>query len=387
MQSLVIALSVLMSQVPESAAPAEEVKAAPVEQAKAAPAQVVPEVSKPMLETPWWQRVTVNGFARVGLFYNVPLREDQLVGGNGGFRLADFRIGAEFHPVDSFSVTASVELAAPLGNDADPVAGRRIVELRDAYATYAAHDLLNVRVGQMRPGYYAELLQSDPSVPFISRSVLANGINPPDGYTRPALAPDRQLGVQIFSKRVGAELGFKYSLGVFNGNGMNQLFNDNNAVEPVARVEVDYQQHITLGVNALYNVRTEGVRPNRLSSNQFGYGADLQAHGYGFSGLVGFLGRNTSFSYAGLQPENAYGALGQVRYFHEDTGLEGAVRLAWYEPSTAQVQDQLVELAVMVGWKPFKLPFRVMAQYTHREEEKGVAFPNDSVDVMLHAVW
>jgi hypothetical protein len=384
MTTIALALAVLLSQAPESSA-----VDAPQPQPAKVTEKAAPEAgAKPVaMNPPWWQRVSVNGFARVGVFYNFPLREDQLVGGNGGFRLADFRLGADFHPVESFAVTASVELAAPVGNDADPLSGRKTVELRDAYATYVVCSGFNIRVGQMRPPYYAELLLSDGAIPFVNRSVLASGLTPPDGYFRAPLAPDRQLGLQLFSKRLGGDLGLRYAVGVFNGNGMNQLFNDNNAPEPVARVEVDWKEHVTLGLNALYNVRTEGVRPNRLSSNQFGYGVDVEAHGYGLSGLVGLLGRSTSFSYAGLAPEGALGVLGQVRYSHQPTGLEVAARVAWYEPSTAQVQDQLIEVAGMVGWKPFKLPFRVLAQYTHRAEEQGVTFGNDSVDVLLHAVW
>ena len=44
-------------------------------------------------------------------------------------------------------------------------------------------------------------------------------------------------------------------------------------------------------------------------------------------------------------------------------------------------------VAAMVGWRPFKLPFRVLVQYTHRNEEAGASYANDSVDAMLHAVW
>jgi hypothetical protein len=218
--------------------------------------------------------------------------------------------------------------------------------------------------------------------------VLANGFNPPDAFgPRNYLAPDRQLGLQIFSKRIGSTLGVKYAVGVFNGNGQNQLFNDNNSVQPVARVELDVNQIVTLGLNGYYNQRTEGVRPNRLTTNQVAYGADLAASYKGFSALAGFLGKSSTYSYGGLPPDSSFGGMAQVRYFHEDTGLEGAVRGAFYEPSTAQLEDQVIEIAAMVGWRPFKLPFRVLAQYTHREEEKAASYPNDSVDVMLHAVW
>jgi hypothetical protein len=231
------------------------------------------------------------------------------------------------------------------------------------------------------------MLLSDGAIPFVSRSILAGGLAPPEGYGARALAPDRQIGVQVHSKRLGGTLGVRYALGVFNGNGQNQLFNDNNSPMPVGRVELDVKEHVTLGLNASWNARSDGVRPVRLTTSQLSYGADLEAHGYGVSGLVAFLGKSSSFNYAGLQPEMAMGVLGQLRYFHEPTGLEAAARVAWYEPSSAIPDDQLIEIAAMVAWRPFQLPFRVLAQYTHREEQRAVAYPNDSVDMMLHAVW
>jgi len=336
---------------------------------------------------PWWHRITLSGFARLGVFYTFPFTDEELVGGHGGFRVADFRLSAEFRPIDDVTTYASVELSAPVADLNDPLVGARIVSLRDAWVQYQVCSGFIIRAGQFRPPYYAEMLLSDGAIPFVSRSVLAGGLLPPEGYPTKPLAPDRQIGLQVHSKRLGGTFGFRYALGVFNGNGLNQLFNDNNAPMPVGRVEFDFKEHLTLGLNAYWNARTEGTRPNRLTTYQLAYGADLEAHGYGFSGLVAFLGKSSTFNYEGLQPEGALGVMGQLRYFHEGTGLEGAARFTWYEPSTAQLDDQLIEIAAMVAWRPFELPFRVLLQYTHREEERPVSYPNDSVDVMLHAVW
>lgn len=337
---------------------------------------------------PWWSRVAISGFARVGVFYNFPFRDEQLVGGNGGFRLADFRLNAEFKPVDKFTVYASIELSAPLANANDPLTGTRIVALRDAWAQYEVAPALIIRAGQYRPPYYAEMLMSTASMPFVNRSVIGDGVAPPEAYGTRALALDRQVGLQVSSKRLGGEtFGFRYAVGIFNGNGPNVLFNDNNSPMGVGRVELDLMQHVTLGVNAFYNVRAEGTRPTRLYTNQLGYGADVEAKFGGFSALAAFLGRNSTFNYAGLAPESGMGVMGQVRYFHEATGLEAALRFAWFEPSSAQLDDQLTELAAMVAWRPFELPFRVLVQYTHRGEESQVSYPNDSVDLLLHAVW
>lgn len=340
-------------------------------------------------ETPWWQKVTLTGFARVGVYYTLPAQEEQLVGGNGGFRMSDFRFGLDFRPLDKLTIVSSVEFAAPWVEPADPLTGRRIVDLRDAYVQYDVASFLHVRVGQFRPPYYAEMLQSDGSVAFISRSVLASGLNPPDGYgPRNALAPDRQLGLQVASERLGNDtIGFKYAVGVFNGNGQNQLFNDNNSVQPVARLEVDFMKHVTLGLNGYYNQRSDGVRPNRLSANQLAYGADVSATGFGVTALVAVLGKSINYSYAGLVNDSALGALAQVRYLHSDSGLEVGVRGAFYEPSAAQSDDQVTELVGMLGWRPFELPFRLVLQYTHRIEEARASYSNNSVDAMLHAVW
>ena len=384
--SLALVLSLALAQTPAEAAPE------PVQE-KDVPAAVTPETAPapaaaPEVQIPWYQKFTLTGFARVGVFYTFPFQDQQLVGSNGGFRVADFRLGLEFRPVDKFTVYTSIELAAPLVDANDPLTGRRVVDVRDAYVQYDIARFFQIRAGQFRPPYYAEMLQSDGAIPFVSRSVLAGGLTPPEGYgPRTGLAPDRQVGVQVGSTRLGDRFGFKYAVGVFNGNGLNHLFNDNNAVTPVARVELDISQRVTLGLNGYYNSRTDGARPNQLTTNQLSYGADISAGHMGFSGLLAFLGKSSSYSYAGLPTDSSLGALAQVRYLNTPTGLEAAARFAFFEPSNAQTDDQVVEVAAMVGWRPFELPFRILVQYTHRNEEARATYSNDSVDAMIHAVW
>lgn len=391
--SLVLVLSLALAQTspgattePAAAPPAASGEATPPAAETPKAVAVVPVA---VAETPWWQRVTLNGFARLGIFYTFPFQDQQLTGSNGGFRVADFRLGLDFHPVEKLTIYTSIELAAPLVDPNDPTNGRRIVDVRDAYVHYAATKWLQFRIGQFRPPYYAEMLQSDGAVSFVSRSILAGGLNPPEGFgPRTPLAPDRQVGAQISSERLGTEaIGFKYAIAVTNGNGLNHLFNDNNGVAPYGRIELDVFQKVTLGVNGYYNARTDGTRPNQLTTNQIGYGVDLSAGFMGFSALAAFLGKSSTYSYAGLPNDTSMGVLGQVRYLHEDTGLEAAARFAFYEPSNAQTDDQVIEVVAMVGWRPFKLPFRVVVQYTHRGEEAKASYGNDSVDAMLHAVW
>jgi hypothetical protein len=79
--------------------------------------------------------------------------------------------------------------------------------------------------------------------------------------------------------------------------------------------------------------------------------------------------------------------MGQLRYVHAPTGLEAAIRFAWYEPSTAQVDDKSSELTALLGWRIKHGPVRLVLQYVHREEEPAVSLANDSLDAMVHVVW
>jgi hypothetical protein len=373
--SLALVLSIALSQAPVSETPAPE--AAPA----AAPAATVPAKH-------WYDTISFSGYARLGVFYVVPFRNDDLVGSNGGFRMADLRLEVSFRPVDKFVATVSVDGSAPIVDPLDPLSGQRVLALKDAFVEYDFCKGAHLQVGQFRPQYYAEMLTGDALISFVSRSLLAYGVSPPEGYgPRTGLAPDRQVGLQLASARLGDTFGLRYAAGVYNGNGLNQLFNDNNGVMPVGRVAFDYNDKVSLGLNASYNVMTSGPRTARLNSNQLNYGADVTAKVWRLDVMAGFLGRRTSYSFPGLPSDSSMGAMGQVHYLSEKWGLEAGVRFAWLEPSTAQTDDQVTELAAMVGWRPFKLPFRVLVQYTHRGEEPRVAIANDSIDAMLHANW
>jgi len=330
----------------------------------------------------------MSGFARVGVFYTLPLGNEDLIGGRGGFRMADLRLNHAFRISEKLSTYVSVEFAAPRVTSEDPLAGYRAVELRDGYVDYRAHRAIGFRAGQFRPPYYAEMLLSDAAVPFTGRSVIASGLAPPEGYgPREGLAPERQVGVQASSVRlgVGESFGARYAVGVFNGNGQNAVFNDNNALATYGRVELDWTQRVTLGVNAYQNTRALGTRPNRVYGTESGYGADVAVVAGGFQALAGILGKDVSYS-AGLPADRAWGVLAQARYVHEETGLEGAVRGAVLEPSTGQQADQVTEVTAMAGYRLAK-GTRLLVQYRLHAEEKATTVSNDSVDAMVHVTW
>src|SRR4051794_19731717 len=112
MIALTVALLVV-AQTPE-AHPADAPK---VETPDPQVAQPVPQQGLPIApagERKWYERFTPFGYAKLGLFYTVPFQSEQLVGSNGGFRMANVRLGVQFDPLDNFSVVVSLEAAAPL---------------------------------------------------------------------------------------------------------------------------------------------------------------------------------------------------------------------------------------------------------------------------------
>lgn len=379
---------------PAAAAAAAEPEAEAPKAVKLGANQITEEASAPKGTTadarPWYLRFDPFGYARVGVYYTLPFREDQLVGGNGGFRLANMRLGIEFHPIGDLTVVASLEGGAPLRNELDPTTGIRIVELRDAYLEYRLARFFQVRAGQFKAPFNGETLLPDAVQPFISRSVVTSGAFAPEAYgPRNGLTLDRQLGLQLFSTRLGGEgFNFRYAVGVFNGNGQNQLFNDNNAVAPAGRVELGFAGNVVnVGLNGYYNARTEGVRPNRIGVGEAGFGGDVALHVAGITALAMFVGRNVTYLAPGLPGELGYGAVGSLHWYHEGSGLELGARYAYYEPSTAQVDDVVNEISGMVGFRLSAVPLRAVLQYTYRGEEPAVALENHSVDLMVQATW
>ncbi len=329
--------------------------------------------------------VKLEGYAKAGYFFTTPASDDALIGSHSGFRLLNIRFGLLLEPTEALQIVASVDGSVARRRELDPLEGNRVVDLKDAYISWSAARAARVRVGQFKAPYNAETLLGDGQLPFITRSVVSDGIVPPEGFTRAGMTLDRQVGVEISSERLGGGLGFRYALAVVNGNGANVLNNDNNVVAPVARVAIDWAERVTLGVNGYFDQHTEGVRPNRLTSNRLGTGADLALSIGGFQVLFVALMRQTTHPTVALPAENALGIVGSLRFLHEGSGLEVGVRGASYEPSSVQENDRLVELVGMVGWRASKAPLRVLAQYTHRLEE--VEVPNNSIDVLAQVSW
>ncbi|MBI3183134.1 MAG: hypothetical protein HYZ28_13430 [Myxococcales bacterium] len=335
------------------------------------------------------ERIHLEGYAKLGYFWTGPAPGDALIGSHNGFRLANVRFGLALALTEKLEVVASIDGSVAKRRETDPLEGSRVVDLKDGYISWSLHRLARLRAGQFKAPYNAETLLGDGALPFISRSVISDGIVPPEGFTRPGLTLDRQIGVEVSSDRLGSErAGVRYAVAAVNGNGANVLNNDNNSVAPVARVTFEMGDMFTFGLNGYFNQESEGIRPFRLTSNRIGSGADVSASVAGVNALAVALFRQTTHPGTALPAENALGLMGSVAYLHQRTGLEGGVRFAFYEPSSVEPDDNLTELSLMLGFRCRKAPIRFLVQYTLRGEEPAVAIGyNNSIDAMAQVSW
>jgi hypothetical protein len=328
-------------------------------------------------------KVNVFGYVKVGYFFTGPTTDDALVGSRNGFRLANLRVGVSFQPVERISIVASVDGSVARRAELDPLNGSRVVELRDAYAEWTARPWFRLRLGQFKAPFNAESLLGDGALPFVSRSIISEGLTPPEGFPLESLSMGRQLGLMADSERLGSGLlGLRYAVALVNGNGSNALNNDNNVVTPVGRLVLEVGQTLAVGVNASYDVATFGSRPGRLTERRLGAGADVAFTYEGLSVVGVLLWRNLQHAEVG-GTEQGLGAMGSVAYVHAPTGLEAGVRVAYYEPSNLQPSDQQLEAAAMLGYRASFFPGRLILQYTLRVEEPSASIGNNSIDLMV----
>jgi len=141
--------------------------------------------------------------------------------------------------LEEFNVRAELELAGSLAN----TTGFR-AQLTDAYLNWNRFDSANVRVGQFKTPFGFEQLYADPRL-FTAERTLASD----------RLTPGRQIGVQLGGEVLDERV--NYSVGLFNGSGTNQNFNDNDRFMTVGRLSVvpltgrflENQARWTVGVN------------------------------------------------------------------------------------------------------------------------------------------
>jgi phosphate-selective porin len=161
--------------------------------------------------------------------------------GNSRAYLGRARMNVAGRFLEEFNFRAELELAGSLANTSAFRA-----QLTDAYINWNRFDSANVRIGQFKTPFGFEQLYADPRLYTAERTLVSD-----------RLTAGRQIGIQLGGEAYYER--FNYAVGVFNGSGTNQNFNDNNKFMTAARVSVvpfsgrlfDEQSRWSLGINGL----------------------------------------------------------------------------------------------------------------------------------------
>jgi phosphate-selective porin OprO/OprP len=199
--------------------------------AEDAPGTIKPAGSEPSL--------TIGGFIQAQ-FDDGDKGDSRFANDNGRFYLRRARLNASGRFMEDFDFRLELDLSNNLSNTSAMRA-----QMTDGYITWTHYSAANIRVGQFKTPYGFEQLYSDTRLLTIERSLVND-----------RLTESRQVGAQLSGDLLDKHL--SYAAGVFNGNGVNNNFNDNNAFLKVGRISVTPWSGMVAGSKASWSVAGNG---------------------------------------------------------------------------------------------------------------------------------
>ena len=307
----------------------------------------------------------------------IPTAEDASASANALIRRLRLVIGGQ---VFRREVTYYLQLGfAPRDLESD-----LLIPVRDAFVTWHASRVLNIRLGQMKVPFDRQRVTSSSAQQMVDRSSVTAELN-----------LDRDLGLQIYSTDLLDDDGvLSYQLGVFGGNGRNRLSREPGflatarlQVAPFGRfddfVESDLQRSpqpkLALAAAVGYNhrtYRTQSTIGDVLEDESLNYAhlaADVLFKFRGFSFLAQWMFRqNTERVGVDGSPapavsgaRDAMGFFGQGGYlFYEN--VEVSARVGHIEPTTEHRGDglqRLTEIGGGLSWFAIAHDLKVQADY------------------------
>jgi len=329
-------------------------------------------------------KLRLSGFLRAGYAFVHDDSTVDFIGRYDGFEIAAARVEISSRPIDDLFLLFSLDVALGETVALTGMGGGRSLAARDLLIEYAPFEALVLRVGQFKAPFMAETLGCDADSLFFHRSIVESGLLPPYGYAAQGLGLGRQIGASISSRRLDLNgFGLRYDVGVFNGNGENRLFNDNDGVMPVGRVELDYRRLARLGAAVAYNQRTEGARPDLMDESDLSFTVDLALEIHGVQLLAAYAQNHRSFESVSSDQadEIGRGVLAQIAWRHAGTGLEPAYRFELLDPSDLVEGTRVMQHTIGLNWKPSWAPARAYLAYTIRVEEEGRGLTNNGFEI------
>jgi len=203
-------------------------------------------------------RVTIGGFTQVQAEFG-GTGDERFTGGGDRLYARRSRLSLIASFAEHFEARVEGEFGA---NTTAPTSGLRAMA-NELYLNWSRYPAANVRVGQIKPAFSAELLAIEYRGPMAERSLGAERVG--DG---------RQIGASMFGELIPRRL--SYAVMLANGNGTNTSANDNRKFHESAHLtatafDAPAAGRLTLGAGGLHTRDNAASKP--------GFGLDAVAGG------------------------------------------------------------------------------------------------------------
>jgi len=346
---------------------------------------------------PYDVRLQPWGYVRMG-YENVEndSRFD-FIGRNDGFILDNARVGIDASIGDKLSMSFSIEGASDIEEGSNSTLGDLDVRVRDAFVRWTPSRFVGIQGGQFKAPFAAEELRSRSDLMFVSRAVGQEGVLPGRGLQEQGVGIDRQLGVMLSSPAplpLVQEIAGSYYFMVANGNGDNQLLNDNDDVAFIGRGELHYADFVTVGGAFLVNDRTSGTPPNQSKDEDTGFAADILLTPFGFELFFQYVEIETEFktvSQALDRTQRAYHAQAAYTFLTPWLTIAPGYRYAVLDPFAKTDGDaggldldafKVDYHTLGVRFGHLDLPLALLVNYTFTEEKAPRELDNNRFQIL-----
>ena len=356
--------------------------------------------TKPLTVDAGSMRVTTFGIFRGAYDYVQTDPNVDFVGQNNGFFLDTARVGFE-GTAGSITTRLSLEGASAAQLAPNTPEGSLRVSLRDAFVRWDLTPQLSLQLGQAKAPWARAELRGLQDRPFATNAVGFEGVSAGRGYEQPSLAIDRQLGLLITTSKP-LELGglrFDYAAMIANGNGRNQLLDDNGKPMVVGRLEAGYLSYVTIGAGAYVNDRRIGTLPNLYEESDVGLVVDALSKVENLELFASFAQVSTKYGTTGAPDRKQIAWHAQASYRFEWSRMPFALgyRIAHFSPfaqgaATLPGGAKLSDFDVdhhTVGLRLFhpSLPISLYANYTLTLEPAARTLTNDRVTLLAQLTF
>ena len=347
--------------------------------------------------------VSVGGYVRAR--YSKIFEGDDgpdFVGLNDGFSLDNARLVVDMKK-GKLTSSVSIDGAVDRRSAANTSVGRVDVGLKDAWIAYPVCAHFDLKVGQFKPPFDAEEMQSTAAMIFIDRSVESRGVQGVEGFNVGGLSLERQAGILASGRfKLSPKWALSYGLSVTNGSGANHPKNDNDQLAYTGRLYIEQGDNLVLGGGVHLNRRTNGEPPDLLVDDHLSWVVDLTYERQ--MGAVGIL-LSGQFMQREIQSVDVpTEPTVTARGYHAAAGLRlpggyvVAYRYATLDPTAEfEAEDPTVKAVLEVdavtlhtagvGYEMDDVPLKVQLNYTLAMEQDERAVDNDRLDLLFQAVF